>query len=164
MLSSGLRQTGPEPNTNKRMKNENKKQKTKNKKLLDTDVNTLLPRYLFSGVSSPRRETKLIWARQSIGGSCCLVIKSLSHSFVTPWIVALRAPLSMGFPKQEYWSGLLFPSPRDLPYPGIEPESPALQVYSHWWWTGSPGMLQFMGSQRVGHNWATELTELRYSI
>ena len=65
-----------------------------------------------------------------IGGGYCLVIKSLSNSFVTPWTVALQAPLSMGFPRQEYWSGLLFPSPRDLPYPGIEPESPALQVYS----------------------------------
>ena len=55
MLSSGLRQTGPEPTTNKRMK---KKKKKKN--LLDREVNTLLPRYLFSGISSLRRETKLI--------------------------------------------------------------------------------------------------------
>ena len=45
---------------------------------------------------------------------------------MTPWTVALQAPLSMGFPRQEYWSGLLFPSPRDLSYPGIEPESPVL--------------------------------------
>ena len=42
---------------------------------------------------------------------------------VTPWTVALQAPLSMGFPRQEYWSGLPFPSPGDLPDPGIEPES-----------------------------------------
>ena len=46
--------------------------------------------------------------------------------FVTPWTVAHQAPLSMGFPRQEYWSGLPFPPPGDLPDPGIEPGSPAL--------------------------------------
>ena len=52
----------------------------------------------------------------------------LSHVllFVTPWTVAHQVPLPMGFPRQEYWSGLLFPSPGDLPDPGIKPESPAL--------------------------------------
>ena len=39
-----------------------------------------------------------------------------------------QAPLSMGFPRKEYWTGLLFPSPRGLPKPGIEPRSPALQA------------------------------------
>ena len=48
--------------------------------------------------------------------------------FATPWTVAHQAPLSMGFSKQEYWSGLPFPSPGDLPDPGIEPMSPALQA------------------------------------
>ena len=47
---------------------------------------------------------------------------------MTPWTVAHQAPLSMGFPRQEYWSGLSFPSPGDLPKPGIEPMSPALQA------------------------------------
>ena len=46
--------------------------------------------------------------------------------FATPWAVAYQAPLSMGFSRQEYWSGLPFPSPGDLPDPGIEPRSPAL--------------------------------------
>ena len=50
--------------------------------------------------------------------------------FVTSWTVAYQAPLSMGFPRQEYWSRLSFPSPGDLPYPGIEPASPAWQVDS----------------------------------
>ena len=50
----------------------------------------------------------------------------MSDSFETPWTVALQAPLSMGFPRQEYWSGLPFPSPGDLPDPGIKPKSPAL--------------------------------------
>ena len=49
----------------------------------------------------------------------------MSDSFGTPWTVALQAPLSMGFPRQEYWSGLPFPSPGDLPK-GNEPKSPAL--------------------------------------
>ena len=43
--------------------------------------------------------------------------------FATPWTVAYQAPLSMGFSRQEYWSGLPFPSPGDLPDPGIEPMS-----------------------------------------
>jgi len=47
---------------------------------------------------------------------------------VIPWTVALQAPLSMGFSRQEYWSELLFPSPGDLPNPGMEPESPALRA------------------------------------
>ena len=46
--------------------------------------------------------------------------------FVTPWTVAHQAPPSMGFSWQVYWSGLPFPSPGDLPHPGIEPGSPAL--------------------------------------
>ena len=50
----------------------------------------------------------------------------MSDSFVTPWTVAHQTPLSMGFPRQEYWSGLPFPSSGDLPDPGIEPMSPAL--------------------------------------
>ena len=47
-----------------------------------------------------------------------------------PWTIAHQIPLSMGFPRQEYWSGLPFPSPGDLPNPGLEPESSALQVDS----------------------------------
>ena len=47
-----------------------------------------------------------------------------------PWTVALQAPLSMEFSRQEYWSGYPFPSPGDLPNSGIEPRSPALQVDS----------------------------------
>ena len=63
----------------------------------------------------------LIWQDQ---------VKSLSHArlFATPWTVAYHAPPSMGFSRQEYWSGLPFPSPEDVPDPGIEPGSPALQA------------------------------------
>ena len=57
-------------------------------------------------------------------------VKSLSRVrlFATPWTVAHQAPLSMGFSRQEYWSGLPFPSPGDLPNPRIELRSPALQT------------------------------------
>ena len=57
-------------------------------------------------------------------------VKLLSHIFATPWTVAYQALRSMGFSRQEYWSGLPFPSPGDLPNPGIETRSSALQVDS----------------------------------
>ena len=89
----------------------------------------------------------------------CTHAQSLSHVwlFVTPQTVACQLPLSMEFSRQEYWSGLPFPPPGNLPDPGIEivsPVSPALQVDSlrqnHW---GSLGSLHTLknhwGSQRI---------------
>ena len=58
------------------------------------------------------------------------LVAKLCPTLVIPWIVACQAPLSMGFSRQEYWSGLPFPSAGDLPNPGIEPRSPALQADS----------------------------------
>ena len=57
-------------------------------------------------------------------------VQSLSRLllFATPWTVAYQASQSMGFSKQEYWSGVPLPSPGDLPDPEIEPGSPALQA------------------------------------
>ena len=57
-------------------------------------------------------------------------VKSLScvRLFAIPWTGVYQASLSMGFSMQEYWSGLPFPSPGDLPDPGMEPRSPALQA------------------------------------
>ena len=57
----------------------------------------------------------------------CVVLSYVQLS-VTPWTAAHQAPLSMGFSRQEHWSGLPCPPPGDLPDPGIEPRSPALQV------------------------------------
>ena len=59
-----------------------------------------------------------------------MMMKSLSHVqlFVTPWTIAYQASPSMGFSRQEYWSGLPFPFPEDLPNPGIEPRSPTLEA------------------------------------
>ena len=71
--------------------------------------------------------------------ACVLSRFSQVWLFATPWTVALQAPLSMGFSRQEYWGGLSCPPPGHLPNPGIEPAAPALQVdslpLSHW---GSP--------------------------
>ena len=71
--------------------------------------------------------------------TCVLTRFSRVRLFATLWTVARQAPLSMGFSRQEYWSGLPCPPPGDLPDPGIEPKSPvvpALQVDSlplrHW--------------------------------
>ena len=99
----------------------------------------------------------------------------MSDSFVSLWTGALQAPLSVVFPRPEYWSGLSFPSAGYLPDQGIEPASSALQAAFftseplgkalnsiqlidgavHAWkipWTKEPGGLQSMGSQRVGHD------------
>ena len=63
-------------------------------------------------------------------GVCVYESLSCIRLFVTPWAVAHQAPLSLGFSRQEYWSGLPFPSPRDLPDTGITPGFPELQVDS----------------------------------
>ena len=59
-----------------------------------------------------------------------VIVQSLSRVrfFATPWTVAYQAPPSRGFSRQEYWSGLPFPSPGDLPDPGIEPRPPVLEA------------------------------------
>ena len=63
-------------------------------------------------------------------GVMVLVTHLCPTLFATPWSVARQVPLSLGFSRQEYWSGLPFPSPGDPPNPGIEPRSPPVQVDS----------------------------------
>ena len=63
---------------------------------------------------------------QSLGSYVCVCMLSHVQLFVTPWTVAHQSFLSMGFPRQEYWSGLPFPLPGDLSDLGIKPVSPAL--------------------------------------
>ena len=58
----------------------------------------------------------------------CVLSCSVTSDFVVPWTVAHQTTLFTGFPRQEYWGGLPFPSPGDLLDPGIEPRSPALQA------------------------------------
>ena len=60
----------------------------------------------------------------------CVCVLCRVRLFATPWIIDCQASLSMGFPRQEYWSGLLFSSPGDLPNPWIKPTSPVWQADS----------------------------------
>ena len=68
----------------------------------------------------------------------CPYMLSYVQLFATPWTVACQAPLSMGFYRQEYWSGLLFPSPGDLPDPGIKPEFPVSPALAGRFFTTEP--------------------------
>ena len=82
--------------------------------------------------------------------NACMHAKSLQSCLTLcyPMTAAHQAPLSMGFSRQEYWSGLPF---RSLPWTWVWVNS------GHWWWTGRPGVLQSMGLPGVGHYWVTEL-------
>ena len=92
----------------------------------------LLPEFLYFSLNGGRyRNSHHLSRKLDALRDACLRAKLLScvRLFVTPWTVVHQASLSMGFSRQEYWSGLLFPPPRDLPDPGIEPaslKSPAL--------------------------------------
>ena len=85
-------------------------------------------------------------------GSVCW---SLSHVqlFVTLWTAVHQAPLSMGFSRQEYWSGLPCPSPGDLPDPGIEPESPPCRQILY--------LLSHQGSPNKGRKWSNSSNKSR---
>ena len=67
-------------------------------------------------------------------------MKSLSpvQFFATPWTVAYQIPPSMGFSRQEYWNGLAFPTPRDLPNPGIKPAIPVSPALAGGFFTNVP--------------------------
>ena len=65
-----------------------------------------------------------MWGKETVCALLCVL--DWIRLFATPWTVAFPAPLSMKFSRQEYWSGLLYPSPGGLPYPGIEPTFSAL--------------------------------------
>ena len=87
----------------------------------------------------------------------CMCAKSLQSclTFLSLWTVAHQAPLSMEFSRQEYWSGLPFPSPGDLPYPGIKPDSLPL---SH---QGSPQgdgeeLAKETEIEQLGRRWSQE--------
>ena len=82
----------------------------------------------------------LWWLHQSTFLANCIHVCFLSHvwPFVTPRTVAHQASLSMGFSRQEYWSGLPFPPPGDLPNPRIEPMSPAASALAGGFFTTEP--------------------------
>ena len=79
--------------------------------------------------SVPMDRARGLGCQIEVGGglfSWCCVSRSVVSDFATPWTVAWQAPPSTGFCRQEYWSGSPFPSPGNLPTPGIEPRPPAL--------------------------------------
>ena len=87
--------------------------------------------------------------KESESVSCSVV----SQLFATPWTVGHQALLSMGFFRQEYWRGLPFPSPEDLPNPGIKHRSPALQAVSLL--SEPPGTPEGRGWEIVAFPWFT---------
>ena len=97
-------------------------------------------------------------------GHCCqcccgVMCVSMFHHvllFATPWTVVHQALLSMEFSRQEYWSGLLFPPPGDLPNPGIKLKSPALA--GSFFTTELPGKLRYM------FHYISQLIEIKYTI
>ena len=102
-----------------------------------------LKEHLWGGRALPSRLCRVRWAEVGIWVLIATRIhadwslgkvKSLSRVrlFATPLTVTYQASPSMGFSRQEYWSGLPFPSPGDLPDPGIEPGSPALSILIGW--------------------------------
>jgi len=111
----------------------------------ETWIQLLTPSLMLFSKSCPKWDHHVIHLPKSTQPTCRLkqletglhtnLSKSLfshwvvSNSFAIPWTIARQAPLSMGFPRQEYWSGLPFPTPWDLPDPGIEPRSPISFLY-----------------------------------
>ena len=71
----------------------------------------------------------MIVTRKDTRGLCACVVAQLCQLFAILWTVTHQAPLSMGFSRQEYWSGLPFPSKPDLPDPGFEPVSPVSPAF-----------------------------------
>ena len=92
-----------------------------------TDFIFLGSKITLDGDCNHEMKSRLLLGRRAGGDG---LVAELHLTLVTPWTVACQAPLSMGFSRQEYWSGLPFPSPGDLPDPGVKPGSPALQADS----------------------------------
>ena len=94
------------------------------------------------GLRATGQRTGTAWSRAGTWTNICSSnrtdrLQGTANNYTTacpplcfPWTVARQAPLSVGFPRHEYWSGLPCPSPGDLPDPGIEPGSPALKANS----------------------------------
>ena len=97
-------------------------------------------RFMVTYLSSPRKWMPPYMKCCSEVSTAAAAAQSLSRVqlLVTPWTVACQAPLSMRVPRQEYWSGLPFPSPGDLPEPGIKPESPISPALAGVFFTTEP--------------------------
>ena len=95
-----------------------------------SDFNFLGSKITADGDFNDDIKRHLLLGRKAMTNLSLSLVSKSCLTLATPWTAACQAPLSIGFSKQEYWSGLPFPSPQDLPDPGIEPGSPALQADS----------------------------------
>ena len=86
---------------------------------------------------------------------CVLNLLSFLQLFATPWTIAHQALLCMGPPRQEYWSGLPFPPPRDLPDPGIVPASPVSPAFIGGFFTTEPFGKPLMSPVLYHFNYST---------
>ena len=85
------------------------------------------------------------------GALTCVCVRSVMSDSVTPWTVTCQAPLSIEFSRQEYWSGLPFPTPRDLPNSRIEPVSPMSPAWADGFFTiEPPGKLRYGDMKLAG--------------
>ena len=100
----------------------------------------------FSALQSKPWRLKLPSRHRPVRTACARMLSCISsvQLFVAPWTVACQAPLSMGFPRQQYRSGLPCPSPRDLPYPGIKPMSLASPALAGRFFTTSATFSRFL--------------------
>ena len=96
-----------------------------------------------------------VWDSHVLTCVCACMCAQYVQFFVTPWTVAHQAPLSRAFSRHEYWSGLPFPPPRDLPDPGIKPMSPVSSpmhadslLLTHW---GSPHTYTLLNLKQINN-------------
>ena len=96
-------------------------------------------------------------------GTLCYVLCCFSHVqlFETPWTVACQAPLPMGFSRQEFWSGLPFPSPDDLPYLGIRTQVSCTGLWIPYHWATREALVQFSHSVVSDSLWPHESQHAR---
>ena len=97
--------------------------------ILQLQGNMLIPNQFMVSLEIPlRKKTTVIYVPRRYNCCCCLLFSYyiVSESFATPWTLAHQAPLCMGFPRQEYWSGLPSPSLGNVPNPETETSSPTL--------------------------------------
>ena len=106
-------------------------------------------------LGKPSRIAALASTCSSFEKGLCMCVRTqlLSHVrlFVTPWTAAHQVPQSMGLPRQEHWSGLLYPSPGDLPHPGTEPVSLASPASAEGFFTTEPSGKPKKGWEDICH-------------
>ena len=113
----------------------------------------------------PSHKSTVQSQRADRASTCYMLSHCVTSDSATPWTVARHAPLSMGFSRQEYWSGLSCPPQRDLPNPGTEPTSPAWQAGSSPLVPpGKPSPWAYLDTQNLSQNIASSSLVARRCI